>query len=90
VRHFVEQLASGRKRASFGVRIQQDVGYEHVGRKSSFDDVRVGSGGAGGERAARAAPHEAHIEARLEGREQKLDGANDLQHGRDGSMRAAA
>jgi len=53
--------------------------------------VRVGGGGgARGERAARAAPHEAHIEARLEGREQKLDGADDLQHGRDGSMRAAA
>jgi hypothetical protein len=87
--HFVEQLTPVHKGASFSIRILKDVGYEHVGRKSAFNHVRVGGGGARGEGVARAAPHDAHVEARLGGREEELDGADDLQNGRDGSVRAA-
>lgn len=86
VRHFVEQVVAGRQGAALGVGVQQDVGHERVGGEAALEDVPVDGAGAGSERVERAAPQEAHVEARLGGREEELDGADDLQHGGDGSM----
>lgn len=82
VRHFVEQAAAGPQGAALGVCVHEDVGDERVGGEAALEDVPVdGAGCAGGERVERAAPQEAHVEARLGGREEELDGSHDLQHG---------
>jgi hypothetical protein len=81
VRHFVEQEAAGRQGAALGVGVHEDVGDERVGGEAALEDVPVDGAGAGGERVERAAPQEAHVEARLGGREEELDGPHDLQDG---------